>query len=97
MLHQFPVGDDVRTADIEGQAGGKRLKKAPDEVVEHILDGDGLTAGIDPPGTEHDRQALHQMPEHFEGCPAGADDVGSSEDRRLRPTRLEDCSHFLAA
>jgi hypothetical protein len=59
----------VLASDVQGR----------DQVVEHVADGDGLDAGVDPAGTHHDRHALGEVADHLERERPGADDDRGAE------------------
>ena len=77
--HQAAIGGDVCAADFDDAAFALGLVEGGDQVCEEVVDGDGLDAGVDPLGANHNRQAFGQVADHFEGDAAGADDDGGAE------------------
>ena len=73
-LHHVAVGEDVRPADVEPAADLGRHRRAADQVVQHVADGDRLDPGVQPARGDHHRQPVGEVAEHLEGRRAGADD-----------------------
>ena len=49
------------------------------QIRQHVADGDGLHARVDPFGRDHDRQAFGQVTHHLERDAPRADDDGGAE------------------
>jgi hypothetical protein len=53
-VHHLAVGQDFRTSDLEDLTERRFTTEDTNQVLEHIFDGDWLTAGLgDPPRDDH--------------------------------------------
>jgi hypothetical protein len=72
-LHHLGVREHVRPTDLD-DAGALRMTDRPDEIVENVTDGDGLTQCPHPAWGDHHREVLHEAAQQLEGSTARADD-----------------------
>ena len=77
--HEAAIGGGVCAADFDGLTFATGLIEGGDEVVEKVVDGDGLDAGVYPFGADHDGESFGKVSNHLEGYAAGADDNGGAE------------------
>lgn len=94
--HHLLVREHVGAADVEGTAHLGRHGGTADEVAQDVADGDGLDAGADPAGGDHDGEPFGQVAQHFEGGRAGADDDGGAQDSARHPGAEEDLTDLGA-
>jgi hypothetical protein len=95
-IKQPPVGHHFRAADVEGLPPGFRMFQAALQVMEHIADGNGLHRVVHPAGGEHDRQAVHQIPQYFKGSAARPENHGRPEEGNRHRAGLQNLGHLMA-
>ena len=64
--HHLPVGQDVRSADVESAVHFGGHGRRSHEVAQDVAHRDGLDPGVHPAGGDHDRQSLGEIAEHLE-------------------------------
>ena len=79
--HHVAVGEHVRAADLHHPARARGHVEGRDQVLEEVVDGDGLHARVHPLRADHHRQTLGEVADHLERDAAGADHDGGAELR----------------
>lgn len=91
-LHHVAIGEYVGSADVEPTAHIRRHRRAADQVVQDVADGDRLDPGAEPAWGDHYRQAVGQVPQHLERRRAGPENHGRAQHR----DRYAGCQQNLA-
>ncbi len=97
FLHDVGIGRPVGSSDLDDPASPGRRAQRGDQVFDDIFHGDRLRHGVDPAGSQHDRQLLHQGPDHLEGKASRPDDDGGPEFDGGNTGAAENPSHLLSA
>ena len=96
FLHHARVAEDLAAADVEGAVDRAFERRRPDEVVQHVADGDRLDLVAHPAGGGHQGQRLGQVPDHLERRRTGADHDAGLENDGVHRTVEEDLAHGFA-
>lgn len=91
VVHHHVAEPDGFRADVD-DAGGRMLEGL-EKVVQGVADGDGLDLMHNPLRGDHDREALGQVANHFEGGGPGTDD-GSGAKFEGVGMATKDFAHF---
>ena len=97
LPHQVAVGDGLRSPDLEDLVSGAFQVEGGAEVLQQVLDRDGLGGDVHPLRRDHDGEPLHEGPDHLEGEAARADDDGGPELQDLRARAPQDLGDLEAA
>ena len=84
--HHLPVGEHVGAAHLDHATGALRHVERRHQVLQQVVDGDGLHARVHPLRADHHGDSLREVADHLERDAAGADDHGGTElgDRHAR-------------
>ena len=93
---RLAVGQHVRAADLDDAPGARGRVQRGDQVVEHVANGDGLNARVEPARADHHRQALGQVADDFERQAAGAHDHWRAKLRHRHAGFAQHGAGFLA-
>jgi hypothetical protein len=98
FVHQFAIGNAIRSANLNGEAAVASLygQRRP-KIGEYVADGDGLRRHLHPAWRHHHRQPLHQCPDHFKGQASRPDDDGRPELDHRHAVRPQSLSHLVPA
>ena len=77
--HHLAVGEHVGAADLHHSSRARGRLEGGDQVLEEVVDGDGLHAREHPLRADHHRQTLGEVADHLERDAAGADHHGGAE------------------
>ena len=97
LPHQIAVGDGLRASDLEDLVVRAVQVEGGGEVLQQVLDRDGLGGDFHPLRGHHEGQPLHEGPDHLEGEAARADDDGGPELQDLHPRLPENVGDFETA
>ncbi len=88
-MQHLEVGEHLGPADLEHPPKGGGFVDDAAEVVDHVVDPDGLGLGRDPPWNDHRRQVLDQLTGQLPRCSAGSNDDAGAQHRHWHPTFAE--------
>jgi hypothetical protein len=94
--HDVAVAKCLTPADVKNTADGFRCRQDANQVIEHILDGDGLAAGCDPLWRDHHWQTLNQIAKNLERRRTRANDHRCAQDCNRHSGRTERRLHIPA-
>ena len=88
--HQVLIRCDIGTADLEDLPAPLGFVERGEEIIDHILNGDGLGFVLHPQGTWDDGKQLGHEANHFEGnAPRTGDHARTKfSDRNLCPAQV---------